>query len=229
MNAPPTRAALLDQASSAPRGSQPQLTKRGWRTRSALVAAARELFEQRGFRETRISDIAERSRTSYGTFYHYFDSKEAVLDDLFTTVAGEMFNASQMRKGVKNDPVAKIEASNRQYFAVAARNAGIIAVIEEMAIRDARVRNLKLQMRELFLRRNEAGIKSLQRAGLVDRRLDAKITASALGGMIEHFTQMWLIHHVTFDEETAVATLTQLWAQALGLPYQVADASAASA
>ncbi|RZK95735.1 MAG: TetR/AcrR family transcriptional regulator [Rhodococcus sp. (in: high G+C Gram-positive bacteria)] len=208
-------------SSSSPRRSTQQeapSTQRGRRTRGALVAAARELFEERGFRETRISDIAERSGTSYGTFYHYFETKEAVLHELFTTVAGEMFSASQMHRDVPDDPIARIEAANRQYFAAAGRNAWLIAVIDEMAIRDSNFRELKLQLRDLFLRRNETGIRRLQESGAIDPQLDAKIAASALGGMIEHFTQMWFIHGVAFDEEAAISTLTQLWAQAIGLP-----------
>lgn len=153
-------------------------TQRGRRTRGALVAAARELFEERGFRETRISDIAERSGTSYGTFYHYFETKESVLNELFTMVAGEMFSASQMNSNVPDDAISKIEAANRQYIAAAARNAWLVAVIDEMAIRDPQFRDLKLQIRDLFLRRNEAGIRRLQEEGVVDSRLDAEIAAA---------------------------------------------------
>ena len=210
-------------ASLRPVPQEAPTTQRGRRTRGALVAAARELFEQRGFRETRIADIAERSGTSYGTFYHYFETKEAVLHELFTMVAGEMFSASQMNSKVSDDAISKIEASNRQYFAAEARNARLIAVIDEMAIRDRQFRNLKLQIRDLFLRRNETAIRRLQDEGAVDSRLDAKIAAAALGGMIEHFTQMWFIHDVKFEEEAAISTLTQLWAQALGLPFNRAD------
>jgi AcrR family transcriptional regulator len=188
-----------------------------------LVAAARELFEEGGFRETRISDIAERSGTSYGTFYHYFESKEAVLHDLFTTVAGEMFTASHLSKDVADDPIARIDAANHQYFAAAKRNARLIGVIDEMAIRDPYFRDLKLQLRDLFVRRNEIGIRRLQESGTVDSKLNARIVASALGGMVEYFAQLWFIHGVTFDEEEAISTLTHLWAQALGL--SIADES----
>lgn len=192
-------------------------TQRGWRTRGALVAAARELFEEKGFRDTRISDIADRSGTSYGTFYHYFETKDDVLHELFSVVAGEMFTASQTNATVTDGAIAKIEAANRQYFAAAARNAWLIAVIDEMAIRDEQFRTLKLQIRDLFLRRNEAGIRHLQRTGDVADNLDPTIAAAALGGMIEHFTQMWFVHGASFDEETAITTLTRLWSQALGL------------
>ncbi len=192
-------------------------TSKGRRTRDSLVAAARELFEERGYRDTRISDIAERSGTSYGTFYHYFDTKEAVLQALFTDVAGEMFAASQRPRDVGDDPISRIEAANRQYFATAAHNAQLIAVIDETAVRDKHVRELKLQLRALFLRRNEAGIRKLQEQGVVEPDLDPVIAASALGGMVEHFTQMWFVHGVTFDQEQAIQTLTHLWAQAIGL------------
>jgi AcrR family transcriptional regulator len=213
---------LTIEAVTSPPPSRPVVqetptTQRGRRTRGALVAASRELFEERGFRETRISDIAERSGTSYGTFYHYFETKEAVLHELFTIVAGEMFSASQMGRDVPDDPIARIEAANRQYFSAAGRNAWLIAVIDEMAIRDPTFRDLKLQLRDLFVRRNEMGIRRLQESGIIGSELDAKIAASALGGMVEHFTQMWYIHGVDFDEDVAISTLTRLWAHAIGL------------
>lgn len=194
-------------------------TARGRRTRSLLIDAARELFEERGFRETRIADIAERAQLSYGTFYHYFDSKEAILQVLFTAVAGDMFTASRMRPETPHNPIARINATNRQYFAVARRNARLIAVVDEMAVRDNEFRSLKLQLRDLFLHRNESGIRKLQEAGFVRPDLNARIAASALGGMLEHFTQLWFIHGVQFIEEDAIRVLTQLWAQALGLEY----------
>src|SRR3954452_18056272 len=90
-------------------------TSRGRRTRAALVAAARDAFEELGFRDARISDIAERAGTSYGVFYHYFETKEEILDELFTAVTGEMYVASQISSDEHASPVEKIRAANRQY------------------------------------------------------------------------------------------------------------------
>ncbi len=50
-----------------------------------LVAAALELFIERGFSATRLDDVAKRAGVSKGTLYLYFDSKEA----LFKTVIQE--------------------------------------------------------------------------------------------------------------------------------------------
>lgn len=195
-------------------------TVRGRKTRAALVSAAREVFEELGYRDARISDIAARAGTSYGVFYHYFESKESILDELFTTVTGEMYNASQTATSRATDPVEKIRAANRQYLVVAARNARLIAMIEELAFRDPRFRELKLRIREPFLRRNEAGIRKLQERGLADPDLDAPTAASMLGGMIEHFTMLWFVHGIEYDEDLAVETLSRLWARAIGLRVQ---------
>jgi AcrR family transcriptional regulator len=47
-------------------------------TRSALHRAALELFAKNGFRDTRISEIADAADVSESTFFRYFDSKEGV-------------------------------------------------------------------------------------------------------------------------------------------------------
>ncbi len=46
---------------------------------SELLAAALELFAERGFAATRLEDIAARAGVSKGTIYLYFDSKEALF------------------------------------------------------------------------------------------------------------------------------------------------------
>lgn len=51
-------------------------------TKNRIVAAAWELFYEQGYRETTIDDIVERSETSKGSFYHYFEGKDALLTSL---------------------------------------------------------------------------------------------------------------------------------------------------
>jgi len=68
-------------------GPPAPLTERGARTRERLVTAAREVFEERGFLGTRVAHIAQHARVSYGSFYTYFPSKEAV----FLEVADRLF------------------------------------------------------------------------------------------------------------------------------------------
>ncbi len=51
-------------------------------TKSRIVSAAWKLFYEQGFDKTTVDEIVELSATSKGSFYHYFDSKEALLGSL---------------------------------------------------------------------------------------------------------------------------------------------------
>jgi TetR/AcrR family fatty acid metabolism transcriptional regulator len=52
------------------------------RRRQILDAAVR-VFARRGFHACRVSDVADEAGVAYGLVYHYFRSKEEVLDTLF--------------------------------------------------------------------------------------------------------------------------------------------------
>jgi hypothetical protein len=51
-------------------------------TKGRIIEAAWELFYEQGYENTTIDDIVEASETSKGSFYHYFDSKDALLSSL---------------------------------------------------------------------------------------------------------------------------------------------------
>ena len=51
-------------------------------TRARIVSAAWELFYEQGYDDTTVEDIIAAAETSKGTFYHYFESKDALLGTL---------------------------------------------------------------------------------------------------------------------------------------------------
>lgn len=51
-------------------------------TKKRIVSAAWKLFYEQGYENTTIDEIVEESCTSRGSFYHYFDSKDALLSSL---------------------------------------------------------------------------------------------------------------------------------------------------
>ena len=52
--------------------------------RRAILDAAIRVFARQGFHAARVSDIAAEAGVAYGLVYHYFDSKEQMLNELFT-------------------------------------------------------------------------------------------------------------------------------------------------
>lgn len=52
--------------------------------RRQILDAAVRVFARQGFHATRVADIADEAGVAYGLVYHYFRSKDDVLNELFT-------------------------------------------------------------------------------------------------------------------------------------------------
>lgn len=65
-------------------------TDRGRRTLRALLDAAAGEFGERGFHEAGIARIATRAGTAIGSFYTYFDSKEAIFRALVADMSAQV-------------------------------------------------------------------------------------------------------------------------------------------
>jgi len=52
--------------------------------RQQILEGAVRVFARQGFHTCRVSDIAEEAGVAYGLVYHYFQSKDQILDTLFT-------------------------------------------------------------------------------------------------------------------------------------------------
>jgi len=66
-------------AATAPAPGLSRRKRRMAETRAAILAAVRELFDEKGYVETTIDDIAERADIAPRTFFRYFPTKEAAL------------------------------------------------------------------------------------------------------------------------------------------------------
>src|SRR5690349_2579967 len=65
-------------------------TARGERTLRKILDAAREEFGERGFADTSIVGITQRAGVALGTFYTYFDSKEALFRALVRDMSAQV-------------------------------------------------------------------------------------------------------------------------------------------
>jgi AcrR family transcriptional regulator len=76
-------------ASAASDGKAPR-TARGAKTLRKILDAARLEFGERGFSDSSIVTITSRAGVALGTFYTYFDSKEAVFQALVRDMSGQV-------------------------------------------------------------------------------------------------------------------------------------------
>lgn len=193
---------------------------RGTRTRQALVAGAREVFERDGFLDARIADIAAAAGVATGSFYTHFDSKEAAFAAVIEEISEETLHPRVEAARHEDDPVAAIEAAHREYLRDYRRNAKLMALLEQVALVDERFRALRVERGQRFAARNARAIRRWQEQGLADPTLDPLTTAHALNAMVSRTANLVYVHGQRVAFETLVATLTRLWANALRLPQR---------
>ncbi|MHB8233357.1 MAG: TetR/AcrR family transcriptional regulator [Solirubrobacteraceae bacterium] len=83
MSASGTPASDASGAAPARRGAGNGGTGKGADKRRLILDAAVRVFARQGFHACRVSDIADEAGVAYGLVYHYFASKDEVLDTLF--------------------------------------------------------------------------------------------------------------------------------------------------
>jgi AcrR family transcriptional regulator len=197
---------------------RPPLSARGARTRSSLVAAAREVFERDGFLDTRITDITAHAGVATGTFYTYFTSKEDAFAAVMDEVEEEMLHPRLREIADRDDPVAVIEATNRAYLAAYRRNAKLMGLMEQVAQIDESFRRLRMRRTRAFAQRNTQALVRLQQQGLADPELDAELAALALSAMVSRMAYLRYVQGFgNASAKSLAATLTQLWVGALGI------------
>ncbi len=205
-----------DLVDAAKLGTQPQ-TPRGKRTRDALIAAARTVFERDGYVDSRLVDIAAEAKCSIGSFYTWFDSKDEVFAAVLHEAQSEMLHPGTNRMEATDDPVAIIAASNRAYFEAYRRNARLNLLLQQVAAVDPRFREVRNARSLAFVHRNARAIADLQERGLADRGVDATMAAMALSGMVARLAYESFGGGAVDDVDGLVDTATRLWTNALGL------------
>lgn len=210
---------------------EPPTSARGQRTRAALIAAARAVFERAGYLDTRLVDITDEAQCSSGTFYTYFESKEQIFGAVLEKARDEMLHPGMPHVPDNDDPSAVIEASTRAYLEAYQRNARLMALMEQVAAVAPEFRRLRQDRAEAFVARNARSIADLQRRGLADPDVDADLASSALSGMISRLAYGFFVTNERpagarsddppADLDTLVWTASRLWVNAL----QIAVAS----
>jgi len=97
----------------------PRIIKHPDVRRSEFLDQAQELFIVRGYDNTSLNDVIAELGASKGAFYHYFPSKEALLEALATRIAQQALAQTQSVVNEPGlDPLARLNAlltASRQF------------------------------------------------------------------------------------------------------------------
>ena len=204
-------------ASQRERRDAGPLTPKGRERRSEILRAARKVFEERGFLDTRVADIVAAAGVAQGTFYSYFDSKEAVFAEVAQQVVETMMGELHTDFVPDIDPVERIRRAMVRFIESFRANAVMMGLIEQVGTFTPDMRGLRLALRQSFVDRSARGIRRMQADGIADENLDPVLLAEVLGAMVDQTCYIWFFLGKEFDSEAVVESLTTVWARGIGI------------
>jgi TetR/AcrR family transcriptional regulator, fatty acid metabolism regulator protein len=162
--------------------------------RRVILDAAVRVFARRGFHICRVSDIADEAGVAYGLVYHYFSSKEEILDTMFLERWEVMLEAIAETDASSLAPLAKLRAVASFIVDSYRHDPELMKVIIVEVTRAANTfgRTHMAKIKEAY-----AGIAAIvsegQRSGAFRADVDPRFAALAFYGLVEQVLTDWIL------------------------------------
>jgi TetR/AcrR family transcriptional regulator, fatty acid metabolism regulator protein len=182
--------------------------------RRQILEAAVKVFATKGFHASRVGDVAEEAGIAYGLVYHYFASKEDLLETIFRTTWTEML--ARVRE-VEEAGVPAAEAV-RQVTALLLRtwrrDPDLVRVLVREVTRNQHVQQEIEEITEA-MHALERIVRRGQETGEFRTDLDARLAAVVFYGALEEVLSSWVLGQlpdrdddIARAEKNVVAVLT---------------------
>ncbi|MEO7365723.1 MAG: TetR/AcrR family transcriptional regulator [Sphingomicrobium sp.] len=112
-------------------GGKAPRTARGEKTLRKILTAALEEFGERGFSEASIVSITSRAEVALGTFYTYFDSKEALFQALVRDMSAQVRDHVAPELSGEGDGLERERRALAAFLRFAAEHKHVYRIIDE--------------------------------------------------------------------------------------------------
>jgi len=161
--------------------------------RRLILDAAVVAFAKRGFHACRVSDIADEANVAYGLVYHYFRSKDEVLDTLFLERWGILLEFIAETDAKDIPPRDKLHAIAAAIIDFYRYDPLLMKVIIVEVMRSANSFGLRHsdKISEAYVLIGEI-VSKAQEAGTFKREVSPRFAALAFYGAIEQVLTGWI-------------------------------------
>jgi TetR/AcrR family transcriptional regulator, fatty acid metabolism regulator protein len=166
------------------------------------------VFARRGYHAARVGDIAEEAGVAHGLLYHYFSSKEEVLETIFNETWSELLEA--VRDVEESGDPARVQLRHVAAILLRSwrRQPDLVRVLVLEVTRSAQLGQRVSDVRDAF-----AAIERIvtrgQEAGDLRSDLDPRLASVVFYGAIEEILTGWVLELLPdADEDVARAEET---------------------
>jgi TetR/AcrR family transcriptional regulator, fatty acid metabolism regulator protein len=172
------------------------------RQRQILSAAVR-VFARQGYEATRVGDIAKEAGVAYGLVYHYFDSKEAVLEAVFREAWGRLLAAVALAEETAGTAPERLELVVKIVLRTWRDDPDLVRLLVREITRNPHIQDELDEIGQAFASL-ERIVKGGQDEGTIRPAVDARLAAWMLYGALEEVLTGWVLGQLA-DDVAAVA------------------------
>ncbi|MFC5704180.1 TetR/AcrR family transcriptional regulator [Cohnella faecalis] len=97
-----------------------------------IIQTAERLFLEKGFEKTTVQDIVQRMGIAKGTFYHYFKSKDELVDHLLERYSDRLIHVMEMTaRNSQIDAIHKFEQMAKSFIYFEGWNSDLMSYIHQ--------------------------------------------------------------------------------------------------
>ena len=168
--------------------------------RRLILDAAVRVFAHKGFHTSRVGDIAKEAGVAHGLLYHYFSSKDEVLETIFKETWAEVLAAARMVEETDEPARDRLSGIAKIMLRSWRRDPDLVRVLVREVTRGAHVQ-LETNEIELAMQALQRIVEHGQRDGEFDGSVDGRLAAAIWYGALEEILTGWAFGQLPDAEE----------------------------
>jgi TetR/AcrR family transcriptional regulator, fatty acid metabolism regulator protein len=167
--------------------------------RKLLLDAAVRVFARAGYHGSRVGDIAEEAGVAHGLLYHYFSSKEEVLQTIFRENWGELIERFRAVEAADEPAGEKLQGIAKILLRTWRNDPDLVTVMVREVARSTQLEGQVEEVREAFAIVQRV-IEQGQQEGTFRDDVDARLASWLLYGGLEEVLTGWVMGGLPADD-----------------------------
>jgi TetR/AcrR family fatty acid metabolism transcriptional regulator len=168
--------------------------------RRVILDAAVRVFARKGYHTSRVGDIAEEAGIAHGLLYHYFGSKEEVLETVFRENWRELLESFARIEASAEPPLAQLEGIAKTLLRTWRARPELVTVMVREVARSPQLQGQVDEIRAGFLVIQRV-IERGQADGSFRPDLDSRLASWIFYGGLEELLTGWVLGQLPDGEE----------------------------
>jgi TetR/AcrR family fatty acid metabolism transcriptional regulator len=187
--------------------------------RERILRAAIKIFSQKGYFNSKISEIARLAGVADGTIYLYFKNKDDLLISLFEEKMGEVVEDIRARVAAGNGALSRLRIFIRNHMDLLIREAGLIEVIQVELRQSNKFMKEYVPVKFLeYLDVISAILEQGKREGIFRPELNVTLARRAIFGALDEISLAYVLSRKRkYDPAAAADEIYRIFAEGLSV------------